>query len=64
MSFIPIVDYPNKSRVAESEKNGYQQKEENCSQCRPEAANLQTTEEKGFHYFTFKGAGSWEVYNL
>ena len=58
----PNAVYPN-TRLSEQvtscwvSKNGCQQKEENCSQRRPEATNLQTTEERGFHYFTFKGVG-------
>ena len=63
VAYLNVV-YPNKSQVAESAKNGYQQKELSCSQCRSEAANLQMTKERGFHYFTFEGAGSQEVYNL
>ena len=47
-----------------NQQNRISAKEENCSQYRPEAGNLQMTEEVGFHYFTFEGVGSWEVYNL
>ena len=57
MSFIQIVDCLNRSRVADSARNGYQQKEENCSQCRSEGGNFQMTEERGFHYLKELGPG-------